>query len=61
MTGLPAGRLLAIYAAFVVYGSLVPLAYTPLPWAQAWETFKATPFLQLGVESRADWIANGVL
>ncbi|HLL18916.1 MAG TPA: VanZ family protein [Rubrivivax sp.] len=61
MTGLPAGRLLAIYAAFVVYGSLVPLAYTPLPWAQAWETFKATPFLELGVESRADWIANGVL
>lgn len=50
-----------IYAAFVVYGSLVPFDFHPLPFDQAWAAFKQTPFLTLGVESRADWIANGVL
>lgn len=49
------------YAAFVVYGSLVPFDWQPLPLAEAWERFQSTPFLQLGVESRADWVANGVL
>ena len=50
-----------VYAAFVIYGSLVPFDFRPLPFEQAWAVFKQTPFLQLGVESRADWIANGVL
>lgn len=49
------------YMAFVVYGSLVPLDFRYVPLEQAWELFKHTPFLQLGVESRADWVANGVL
>ena len=49
------------YAAFVVYGSLVPFDFHPLPFDQAWAAFKQTPFLTLGIESRADWIANGVL
>lgn len=49
------------YAAFVVYGSLVPLDWQPLSLAEAWQRFQAIPFLQLGVESRADWVANGVL
>lgn len=53
--------LLLAYLAFVVYGSLVPLDFRPLPWAQAWAQFQAIPFLELGVASRADWIANGVL
>ncbi len=46
---------------FIVYGSLVPLDYRPLPLDDAWERFQRTPFLVLGVGSRADWIANGVL
>lgn len=46
---------------FVVYGSLVPLDYRPLPLADAVERFRQVPFLQLGVASRADWVANGVL
>ena len=50
-----------IYSAFVVYGSLVPFDFRPLPFEQAWVAFRQTPFLTLGVESRADWIANGVL
>lgn len=49
------------YLIFVVYGSLVPLDYRPLPFDEAWRRFQAMPFLQLGVASRADWIANGVL
>ncbi len=52
---------LAAYAAFVAYGSLVPLDYQPLPWADALRRFADTPWLALGADSRADWIANGVL
>ncbi len=49
------------YLFFVIYGSLVPLDFKPLPIDQAWAAFQQTPLLVLGVESRADWIANGVL
>jgi VanZ family protein len=49
------------YLFFVVYGSLVPLEFKPIPIDQAWAAFQQIPFLVLGVESRADWIANGVL
>ncbi len=49
------------YLAFVVYGSLVPLDFHPLPFEQALARFRQIPFLQLGIESRADWVANGVL
>lgn len=49
------------YIAFIVYGSLVPLDFHPLPLEQAWATFQNLPMLQLGIESRADWVANGVL
>jgi VanZ family protein len=52
---------LAAYLVFVVYGSLVPLEYRPIPIDEAWQRFSQAPFLVLGVESRADWIANGVL
>ena len=52
---------LAGYLTFVVYGSLVPLDYHALPFATAWQRFQDIPFLQLGVGSRADWVANGVL
>ena len=49
------------YTAFVVYGSLVPLDWRPMPFDQALAAFRHIPFLTLGIESRADWIANGVL
>ncbi len=49
------------YTAFVVYGSLVPLDYRPLPLADAWEQFRDIGLFDVGAQGRADWIANGVL
>ncbi|MDO9271845.1 MAG: VanZ family protein [Rugosibacter sp.] len=46
---------------FIIYGSLVPLDFHPHSLAWAWDQFQRTPMLSLGIESRADWIANGVL
>lgn len=50
-----------LWTVFVVYGSLVPLDFHPIPWDVAWHKLRAAPMLQLGIESRADWVANGVL
>lgn len=49
------------YAVFVVYGSLLPFDYRPSPWAEARAQFEQIPYLQLGVASRADWVANILL
>ena len=49
------------YLVFVVYGSLVPLEYEPMPWGEALARFRDIPFLQLGIGSRADWVANLLL
>lgn len=49
------------YAAFVVYGSLVPLEFQPMPLEQAWREIRSIPFLRLGIGSRADWVANILL
>ena len=57
-------RLFALWAGylvFVVYGSLVPFDFRPLPIAQAWALFQEIRMYALGIQSRADWIANGVL
>jgi VanZ family protein len=54
--------LLAIaYAGFVVYGSLVPLDFRPRDFDAALQAFARTPYLDLGVASRADWVANILL
>lgn len=49
------------YVAFVIYGSLVPLEFHYRSWDNAWQTFKNIPYLNLGIDSRADWVANAVL
>jgi VanZ family protein len=46
---------------FIVYGSLVPLDFNPRPLDDAWQAFLGIQYFALGVDSRADWIANGVL
>lgn len=52
-------RIALVWALFVAYGSLVPLEFRPR--ADAWQAFMATPWLSLGVGSRADWVANILL
>jgi len=49
------------FTAVAVYGSLVPLAYRPLDWAEAIARFREIRYLSLGVASRADWVANILL
>ena len=50
-----------VYTAFVIYGSLVPLEYRAIPWNEAVERFGNIRFLNLGIGSRADWMANLLL
>ena len=54
-------RLWLGWAVFVIYGSLVPLNFHPLPWPDALRMLLQAPMLDLGVAQRADWVANGVL
>ena len=49
------------YLLFVIYGSLVPLDYRPLPLDEALKRFQEIRFLDLGIGSRADWVANILL
>lgn len=49
------------FTALAIYGSLVPLQYQPLGLTEALTRFRAIPLLQLGVDSRADWVANILL
>ncbi len=58
------GHLLVGAAAFTLialYGSFVPLNYRPLPWDDAVSRFRNIPFLDIGIKSRADWVANILL
>ncbi len=49
------------YVLFVVYGSLIPFEYRAHSFDEAVAKFADIPYLDLGVASRADWIANIVL
>ncbi|MEF8721933.1 MAG: VanZ family protein [Candidatus Accumulibacter delftensis] len=49
------------YIGLVVYGSLVPMNFHPLPLDQAWAAFQQLPMLKIGAQGRADWVSNGVL
>ncbi|MBI3463910.1 MAG: VanZ family protein [Planctomycetes bacterium] len=53
--------LAAGYLLMVVYGSLVPFAYRAVPLQEAMEQFSRLPYLRLGIEYRADWVANILL
>lgn len=49
------------YTLFVIYGSLVPLNFHHHSWQEASEAFKNIRYLNLGIGSRADWVANILL
>lgn len=53
--------MLGLYLLFVVYGSLIPFRLRDKSLAEAIELFANIRYLSLGVGSRADWIANGLL
>ena len=54
-------RVALAYLIFALYGSLVPLEFVPRPLPEAWAKFLNIPQLQLGIGSRADWVANILL
>ena len=49
------------YLSFVIYGSLIPFQFRSLPIAEAIDRFRHIPYLHLGIQSRADFIANILL
>lgn len=53
--------LFLLWLAFVVYGSLLPFDLRDLSLDEAITSFSNIQFLDLGVVSRADWIANILL
>ncbi|MES2537529.1 MAG: VanZ family protein [Pseudomonadota bacterium] len=50
-----------VYLAFVIYGSLVPLDFHHRNWEEARLAFSRIRYLDLGIQSRADWVANILL
>ncbi len=53
--------ILFTYLGFVVYGSLIPFRFRQISLEEAWIQFCHIPYLQLGIASRADWVANILL
>lgn len=49
------------YLLFIVYGSLIPFEYRAYTFDQALAQFAGIRYLDLGLASRADWIANIIL
>jgi glycopeptide antibiotics resistance protein len=49
------------WTTFAVYGSLVPLQYQAVSFADALERFRHLPPLWFGIGTRADWVANILL
>lgn len=49
------------YLGFVIYGSLVPLTFRPISLGDACNAFINIRYLNLGIGSRADWVANILL
>jgi glycopeptide antibiotics resistance protein len=49
------------FTAIALYGSFVPFKYRPLDWDVAVERFRNIRYFDLGIRSRADWVANILL
>ncbi|MBI3772159.1 MAG: VanZ family protein [Gammaproteobacteria bacterium] len=49
------------WAVLIIYGSLMPFEVRPHTLTTAIEQFRHIPYLNLGIVSRADWIANILL
>lgn len=49
------------FTAISIYGSLVPFHFQSLSLSDGLLQFRQTPFLQLSIDARADWVANILL
>jgi hypothetical protein len=45
----------------LIYASILPLQFVPLSLDQAIIRWQSTPWLNLGVNNRADWIFNAIV
>jgi len=50
-----------IYLVFVIYGSWVPLNFSPIPPGDAFQRFANLPFADQAIESATDWATNSIL
>jgi len=50
-----------IYLVFMIYGSWVPLNFSPVPLADAFQRFASLPFAEQAIESATDWATNSIL
>lgn len=50
-----------VYLVFVIYGSWVPLNFSPKPLGEALEQFAALPFADQAITSATDWATNCIL
>jgi VanZ family protein len=50
-----------VFGAFAIYGSLVPLEFQAISFTDALDRYSRVPYLQLGIQSRADFVANILL
>ena len=57
----PIVKLAVIYLLFVVYGSWVPLNFSPLPLGDAFRQFSALQFADQAIDSATDWATNVIL
>jgi glycopeptide antibiotics resistance protein len=49
------------FTIFVIYGSLVPLTFQPVPFDRAWSRFMHAFKKPITVSNRSDWLANVLL
>ena len=51
----------ALSAIGLVYASIIPLQYSEQAFTTGWQQFLNTPWLDLGIYKRADWVANAIV
>ena len=54
----PYGALAAVYGVLIVYVSMIPFNFAPLPVEEAWARFTSMPLLKHGSDQRSDWMGN---
>lgn len=50
-----------VCALLIAYGSFIPFHWRPIPFDEALRRFLQIPYLALGAQDRADWVANALL